>query len=422
MALYREVTCPFCGLLCDDLSVSVDGDTLAADSKGCPRAERGYHAALAADAAPRISGQTVDLDTAVARAAKLLAGAEAPLFGGLAGDVNAARATLDLAERVGAGVDHANGLALLRNVRVVQRDGWVTTTFAELRNRADLVILFGTRLFELFPRLTERLLLPGSEHEQTLHPDRLARRRFWLLGRWRELPQPLAERAEIIDLAADRLAEFSGALRALVSGRQLDAASIAGVPVARLRALAGALHGAEYSVLVWSAGDLGPPPQATLAVDQLAALSRELNRERRAAGLPLAGSNGDITFNQVCTWRYGIPLPGGFGGGAPVHDPAGFARPRGAYDVLLWLASLDHELAPPPDAQRVILLGHPRLQTAATPAVSIPVGIPGIDHSGHLYRGDAVVSLPLKRLRDSGPPAAAEVLRRINARLGPRPC
>jgi formylmethanofuran dehydrogenase subunit B len=45
-----------------------------------------------------------------------------------------------------------------------------------------------------------------------------------------------------------------------------------------------------------------------------------------------------------------------------------------------------------------------------TPEVFIPIGTPGIDHTGHAYRTDSVVAVPLCKLRDSGLPSTAEVL------------
>jgi formylmethanofuran dehydrogenase subunit B len=47
------------------------------------------------------------------------------------------------------------------------------------------------------------------------------------------------------------------------------------------------------------------------------------------------------------------------------------------------------------------------------PDVFIPVGTPGIDHTGHAYRLDSVVAIRLKKLRDSGLPSTADVLNAI---------
>ena len=51
-------------------------------------------------------------------------------------------------------------------------------------------------------------------------------------------------------------------------------------------------------------------------------------------------------------------------------------------------------------------------------AVAIPVGTPGLDHAGSVYRMDGVVSLPLRALRDTGLPSVAQALARIRAAAG----
>ena len=57
------------------------------------------------------------------------------------------------------------------------------------------------------------------------------------------------------------------------------------------------------------------------------------------------------------------------------------------------------------------------MQASRPVEVAIPVGTPGLDHAGSIYRMDGVVSLPRAPLRDLGLPSAAEVLRRIGTRL-----
>lgn len=54
---------------------------------------------------------------------------------------------------------------------------------------------------------------------------------------------------------------------------------------------------------------------------------------------------------------------------------------------------------------------------AQEPEVFIPVGTPGIDHSGHAYRMDNVVAIRLKKLRDSGLPSTSEVVTAIQQAL-----
>ena len=93
----------------------------------------------------------------VAAAAALLRDAKQPLLAGLATDMAGARAVMRLAEGCGAVTDHMNFGAKMRNVCDQQDRGWITTTFAEVKNRADVLLIVGSDLATRFPRFFERL-------------------------------------------------------------------------------------------------------------------------------------------------------------------------------------------------------------------------------------------------------------------------
>ncbi|MGQ0657517.1 MAG: hypothetical protein ACT4NU_05385, partial [Chromatiales bacterium] len=64
---YRNVPCPFCALLCDDLAVIRQGSKLHVTSTGCPKAVVGFE--RPADAStPRIKGVSTTLAKALAHA------------------------------------------------------------------------------------------------------------------------------------------------------------------------------------------------------------------------------------------------------------------------------------------------------------------------------------------------------------------
>jgi formylmethanofuran dehydrogenase subunit B len=61
------------------------------------------------------------------------------------------------------------------------------------------------------------------------------------------------------------------------------------------------------------------------------------------------------------------------------------------------------------------VIGHADMQTKAD--VFIPIGTPGIDHKGTMFRIDSSVSLPLSQLRSSELPTLREVIAAIEAAL-----
>jgi formylmethanofuran dehydrogenase subunit B len=408
-----DVVCPFCSLACDDLVVEAESAALRVQAPGCPVAEREFARPVPPDTRPAVRGEPATLDEAVAHAAGLLARSRLPLFAGLGTDVAGMRAVLALAERTGGVVDHAGSRGLMANVRAVQDGGWVTATLAEIRNRADLVLFVGTDGRAAAPRFVERCLAPRD----TLFGP-LARELVYL-GDGLEPADGVGAGVTSLACAPDRLAEAVAGLQALLAGSRLSAASAGGVPAGALRELAERLRSRHYPVVVWAAGELaGGHPD--LLVGALADLLREVNARTRCAGLPLAGPDNVIGCNQVCAWQTGVPLRTSFAAGAPDHDPVRWGTEAllagGAVDCLVWIASLREQRVPATTVPTVALL-RPGLPVAPAAEVTIPVGAPGLDHEGSTYRTDSVVSLPLRRLRATGLPGAAEVLRRVAERL-----
>ena len=86
-------------------------------------------------------------------------------------------------------------------------------------------------------------------------------------------------------------------------------------------------------------------------------------------------------------------------------------------DVLLWVNAFNSQGTPPASSAKTIVLGRSGMQFETEPAVYIPVGVPGIDHVGRTFRCDSVVSVPLKKLRDSGLPSVFDVLSAVEQAL-----
>jgi formylmethanofuran dehydrogenase subunit B len=411
------ITCPGCGLSCDDLKIEVSDGSLVQLENGCELARRFFAGAFQqTDSQPMIEGVAVALDEALARGVELLQNARSPLFAGLTTDVNGMRRLLDLADACGATLDHLNGDAMFRNLRVMQDSGWFATTFTEVRNRADLILLVGARMFELFPRLLERVLHP----QESLFSG-VDERKLVLLGPWKpdHLPAALARlQPTVIELDIEAIPDAVAMLRGLLAGRPVAVQSHAQGEA--LAALAEALKSASYSVVSWSAAELDFP-HAELTVLGLAELVKMLNEKTRSGALPLAGSQADITCNQVCTWQLGYPLRSRLQRGYPQHDPV-LNRwqeqiGHGESDLLLWAATLSAETVPPATDIPTLVLGHAGMVFERPPEVYIPVGVPGIDHPGHWYRSDAVCPLPLGQLRDIGLPPLSQIAQRLHQRV-----
>jgi formylmethanofuran dehydrogenase subunit B len=415
----KAVTCPCCGLNCDDLIIELNNGHLKSIVNGCDQAHTFYNTAFNhTDPSPRIDGQVATLDEALEHGAILLRQANSPLFAGLATDVNGMRSTLALADQCGATLDHLNGDAIFRNLRVVQDNGWFTTTFTEVRNRADLVLLLGSQSIDRFPRLLERVLHP--KESLFTAPEN---RKIVTLGPWQHenLPREMAQlNPTVITTDIARLPDIVGLLRGLIAGKPVDPHRLGESLGDALKILAEQLQAAQYSVIAWSAAEFDMP-QAELAVLGLVELAKELNTHTRSTALPLAGSQGDITTNQVCTWQLGYPLRTRLQRGYPEHDPLLYRWQdlieRGESDLLLWISALSPDTLPPATGAPIMVLGHAGMKFATPPSLYIPIGVPSIDHQGHWYRSDGVCSLPLGKLRDSGLQSVSQIVNQLIKRL-----
>lgn len=411
-----DVACPFCGLVCDDLSVA-PGPPLTVRANGCRIAGPAFaRMASPEESVPRVGGRPVTLAAAVAEAARLLGSARQPLFAGLGTDVAGARAVCRLAERCGGVLDHMNAAAMMRNVMVLQDTGWITTTLSEVRNRADLLVVAGGDIVSRFPRFFERCI----GNETTLFGDG---RRCEVIFLGAAVPAGLTLPGPVGTVACDvrRLGEALGVMRALLAGRPVLADAAAGAPLAVWRALAQRMRAARYGVAAWAAADFDFP-HAELTLQALCELIRDLNRETRWAGLPLGGSDGDLTSDTVQLWQSGFGSRTSFGTGTPVQDIRHHATDRllepGGADLVVWISSFDEARTPPATDRPVIALGRAGMRFERPPAVFLPVGTPGVDHAGHLFRTDRVVALPLRQVRESALPSVADALAAIERALG----
>jgi formylmethanofuran dehydrogenase subunit B len=413
-------TCPFCGLLCDDVVVSAsDNGAVSVSARGCELSKAGFARQSAAGPdSPRVGGSAATFEQAVSAAAAILRDAVQPLIAGLATDIAGMRAAVELADRCGAVLDHANSGAKFRNLLAFQDRGAITTTLAEVRNRADVLVVIGTDVVSRFPRFFERIAAPAG----TLFGLQDSDRRSVFVGA--QPPSDAPGRTDWIACERPELPDVLGALAALTAGVRLDATRAGSVPIERLHELSGLMQSARYGALVWAAADLDFA-HAELSVQAIQRTLAALSRTTRFSGVPLGGSEADLTADAVLLWQVGFPFRTSFASGRPEYDPYLFdARrllARREADALLWISTLS-DLALPAglDALSIpplIVVAGPNVAAAERAEVFFPVATPGIDHGGHLVRTDKVLTMRLTAARASGRASCAQVLRAISEEL-----
>jgi formylmethanofuran dehydrogenase subunit B len=427
--LRRNVACPFCGLACDDLTIVQSAGRLEVEEAGCWLSRKRYaELQSATDAPPIVDGHAAAFDAAVERAAEILAASRAPAFA-VAADVAGTRAALRIADRLGAVIDHPGSDALFHNLRILQDAGALTTTLSEARNRADFVLVVGLDPVAAFPRFYERCIDPA----RTLFAEGALARVLLRLGP----PAPQGAGASAQDestAAADRLFEelpceldrmpaAIAALRASLNDKPVATPDVPGLDAHRLVDLATRMKAARYALVVWAPA-MFEESGAQLVALGLLEVARAVTRTTRCSVLALGGSANLFGVNQVCTWQTGYPLRTSFAGGSPQHDPWRYSARRmyadGECDALVWISAFDATFPVPGGDTPVIVLAPPHAAPARRVQAYLPVGIPGVDHDGQIFRSDGVVALPLRALRDRGLHDVSSLIGRIEARLHAR--
>ncbi len=418
MTEFTEVPSPFCGIGTDDLKIKVDGVTLKVMDNGCAVNTPAFEQVVT-DTSPRVNGKEVSLADAVKKAAELLKDTNQPVYGGCATDVNGMRALLSLADMNGAVVDNISFNAARRNILAMQDSGWMNTTLAELKNRCDVLLVVGVDLEAFSPRFFELFVW----NDDSMFIDKTSKREIIFLGKppaGKAAVSPDHHHPQVIECEDTALPGVLAVLRALVKNVPVIVSDVAGISVNDLQQLAAKLKQASYGVVAWSAAALDYP-HAELTVQTVCELVKDLNAETRYSGFPLGGREGDQTANQVCGWITGYPARSRFSSGFPEYDPflndTELMLGNGEADALLWVHAFNTNATPPATNIPTIVVGRSGMALDKEPDVFIPVGTPGIDHTGHAYRLDNVVAIRLKKLRESDLPSTADVLTAIEKAL-----
>lgn len=359
---------------------------------------------------PLVGGRAVPLDAAVAAAASLLGHARLPLVYGLVeSTVEAQRAAVALARRLGAALDPASTPAHAGAFAAFQSGGALSTSLGEMRRRADAVVFWGVD-----PDAVETGFVGGYA------PPRDGRIRIAADVGAARGPAQVEER---IGVPAGREIDALLALRALARGRRLDprATQPLGLPLDALRALARRLAACAYGVVV-ADGDPPRDRRDPLRAPLLGALVRDLRAKARVRVLLVRRDPNSVGAENVLTWLTGFPgamrLDSDAARYAPVHlSGEALLAARATDAVLLVGADPARHLS---DAARAGLDATPSVRLGGPPAgeVHIPTA-PLRDTAGHVFRMDGVALF--RPGTPSELPTEAAVLARLRAALEASP-
>jgi formylmethanofuran dehydrogenase subunit B len=383
-----DATCAGCGCACDDIEVTAAGPV-----RTCPLGDA-WFAARTGDRPPVaiVEGRAASLDEAAEAAAAILGQARAPLVYGLGQtSCEAQRRAVALAEAIGAVID-ATGDGTTG--AAYQAIGSSTATFGEIRDRAELVVVWRADPVVTNPRLLERLRLERA----TRGPRALV-----VVDTTRTAT---AEEADaFIELDAANEFEALWTLRALVTRAPLDRER-AGAQV--LDDLADRLLGARHAAVLY--GHEADTPA-------LLSLVRDLSRDRHAVTLGLRTDGNARGAEDVVAWQTGFTAPVSFARGHPREELGAAALlERGEVDAALVVASDPLERLARLRELPMVVVDAQATATSRAARVAFATAADGIEVAGTVHRMDGV-PVPLRAPRAAERPGVEDVLAAIEGRL-----
>src|SRR5713101_7383298 len=426
LKVVENATCTFCGCVCDDMELTVEDHKITKAKNACVLGKAWFlNHHIEERPVALIDGKPATLEEGVERTAQILADARYPIVYGLSDTTcEAQRVAVAIADRIGGCIDTTTSVCHGPSGMAFQGVGEVTCSLGEVRNRADLVIFWGSNPAESHPRHWGRY---STMPKGLFVPDGRKDRTVVVVDVRKSKSAPAAD----IFLQVKPRKDFEAlwALRALVKGVQLDESigDETGISLEQLQDLAERMKTCKVGVLFFGMG-LSMTRGKHLNVEAALALARDLNEFTRFYAKPMRGHGNVTGADNVVSWQTGYPFGVSLHRGYPRFNPGEFTTAdtlaRGEADAALIIASdpMGNFSQPAPaHLQRIPYIALDPKETATTrgAAVAFTTAVYGINVAGTVYRMDDV---PI-RLRPALPsryPSDEDILRAIASRVRAR--
>lgn len=424
LKIVNDATCTFCGCVCDDIELHVDGHEIVEAKKACVLGKSWFLNHEIEDIpACRIEGQPASLEAGIERAAQILANAKYPLIYGLSDTTTESqRVAVSIADWAGANVDTTTSVCHGPTGMAFQGVGEVTASLGEVRNRGDLIIFWGSNPAESHPRhFTRYSLMPKGMFLPNGRKDRTC-----VIVDVRRTAS--AKAADIlIQIKPRKDFEALWALRALAQGIELDPAVIeeeTGVPLATWQDLMERMKKAKFGVIFFGMG-LTMTRGKHANAEALLALTRDMNKYTRFVCKPNRGHGNVTGADNVVTWQTGYPFGVNLGRGYPRFNPGEYTASdvlaRKEADAAMIIASDPMANFSQPAREHLASIPYISFDPKETPTtraatVVFHVATYGINVPGTVYRMDDV-PIPLRPAFDSPLPSDYEILTKLEKRV-----
>jgi formylmethanofuran dehydrogenase subunit B len=422
-----DVTCPFCGTLCDDIEVLVKGNEIQNARHACRigstkflsvgGAERG-HRPLKPLIRRGGTFQEATMEEALDEAAQILAESRrALLYGWSATYCEAHAVGIQLAEEIGAVIDSCTTVCHGPSELAFQDVGYPTVTLGDVKNRADLLIYWGSNPMHAHPRhLSRYSIFPRGYFRERGFQDR----EMIVVDVRKTDTAKIAQ--QFIQVRPGEDYELFAALRVVVNGGELEAEEVSGVPKEKILELAEKLKTCQFGVIFFGMG-LTQSPGKIRNVDNAICLVKDLNRFTKFSIVMMRGHYNVTGFSEVLAWSSGYPIAVDYSRGYPRYNPGETAANdillRGEADAMLSIAADPGAHFPANSVRHMARIPFIAIDPHWTPTteladVYIPSAVAGIEVAGTTYRMDGI---PIKLRKVIDPPPGiltdTEILTRL---------
>jgi formylmethanofuran dehydrogenase subunit B len=423
LKIVEDATCTFCGCVCDDMVLTVEGNRITKAKNACVLGKAwffNHHIEDRPDAT--IGGQPVGYEEAFDRAAEILLSANYPITYGLSDTTcEAQRVAVAITDWIGGIIDTTTSVCHGPSGMAFQGVGEVTCSLGEIKNRADFIIFWGGNPAESHPRhFTKYSLMPKGAFVPRGRKDRTA----VLI----DVRKTKSARAADIFLQIKPRSDFelAWALRGLAKGIEVDNSveEKTGIPLQTLKDLMDRMKRAKFGAILFGMG-VTMTRGKHINSEAVLALARDMNRHTRWIAKPMRGHGNVTGADNVVTWSTGFPFGVSLGRGYPRFNPGEFTisdvLARGEADAALIIASDPMSNFSQPAREHLakiptIVLDPKLSETAKIAAVAFTTSTYGINTPGTVYRMDDV-PLPLRPAFESPYKSDFDVLKEIERRI-----
>jgi formylmethanofuran dehydrogenase subunit B len=406
-----DVICPFCGTLCDDVEVDIQNNEVIEVRNACQIGTKKFYSSNPSEHrfnTPMIreKGQLkkASWEEAIDKAADILAKAKRPLLYGFSStECEAQSKGVELGEMLGGILDNTASVCHGPTLLAKQDVGQPGCTLGEIKNRADLVIFWGSNPVHAHPRHLGRY----SEFVRGYFKTDGRNDRTIIVVDPRN-----THTAQIADLyiqvKPNEDYELLNAIRAVLRGVELDAKEVSGVSIEDIKKLVGMLKSSNFGVIFFGMG-LTQSLAHHRNIDSAICLTRELNDHTKFLILPMRGHYNVAGANQVFAWNTGYSYSIDFSKGYPRYNPGEFSAVevllKEQVDASLIVASDPASNFPAASVKKMFKIPLIAIEPHMTPTsanadVVLPAAIAGIEAEGTAYRMDNV-PIRLRKVKDA---------------------